>query len=200
MFINLNSKEKINSINKQTFSSVDLKITNDDYGIVFPYSINVEKNTINTSSIIDHHNLDENILIKNTETRKVNSNKKQDKLIYTKIPTISIEYTKQNKNEINIFKNINYVLTQNELTDDIIKHCSNIIDILSNIKFNAVLSIDESKISAIYHHQLSLFDYGIDDYDYEYSYMKYNPLSKLSKNKSKTTNKKKNKIIYKKII
>lgn len=68
----------------QSFSSIDLRTTPGNLGIVFPYDVNEDiKQTYCVSSIIDHHNIDTGYLIKHTEIRGVKTENKN--LVYTKI-------------------------------------------------------------------------------------------------------------------
>lgn len=82
--------------NTQSFSSTDYSRNPNDLGVVFPYGNEQEElNTINVSSIIDHHH-EEVTLIKHTESCLVEKYKTDD-IKYTKIlNTIGI-YIKEQK-------------------------------------------------------------------------------------------------------
>lgn len=82
--------------NTQSFSSTDYSRNPNDLGVVFPYGNEQEElNTINVSSIIDHHNA-QVTLIKHTESCLVEKYK-NDEIKYTRVlNTIGI-YIKEQK-------------------------------------------------------------------------------------------------------
>lgn len=82
--------------NTQSFSSTDYSRNPNDLGVVFPYGNEQEElNTINVSSIVDHHN-EQVTLIKHTESCLVEKYKTDD-IKYTKVlNTIGI-YIKEQK-------------------------------------------------------------------------------------------------------
>lgn len=82
--------------NTQSFSSTDYSRNPNDLGVVFPYGNEQEElNTINVSSIIDHHH-EQVTLIKHTESCLVDKYKNDD-IKYTKVVNTIGIYIKEQK-------------------------------------------------------------------------------------------------------
>ena len=80
------------NISSQSFSGTD-KSTTGNIGVVYPLGcVETVKDRLNVSSIIDHHDLDKNILVKRTEARVATADTEKKIVDYVETRCIAVEY------------------------------------------------------------------------------------------------------------
>lgn len=87
----LDTNKEVN-VSSQSFSGTD-KSTSGNIGVVYPLDCNdIVKDVLNVSSIIDHHDLDKNILVKRTEARVVTADVEKKIVDYVETRCVAVEY------------------------------------------------------------------------------------------------------------
>ena len=87
----LETNKEVN-VSSQSFSGTDKSVTG-NIGVVYPLGcVETVKDRLNVSSIIDHHDLDKNILVKRTEARVATADTEKKIVDYVETRCVAVEY------------------------------------------------------------------------------------------------------------
>lgn len=148
MFFNLETNERL-SISSQSFSGTDKNKNGSSKGVVFPLACNKSvSNTLNISSIIDHHN-DDICLIKHTEARLATADVDKNKVDYLETKCVSFEYNlEQSKfNTLLDIKNISVYESKNMILEPLKEKAYEYINVISNQALTPFFCIDKEAIT-----------------------------------------------------
>lgn len=146
MFFDFNTNQELN-ISSQFFSGTD-ESKEGTIGVAFPLACHQDvNNTLNISSIIDHHNKD--VLCKITKARTATADVENKIVNYSQTRCVTVEYNNSKNNFIDLleYKNLSCYQSEQKITSMLQSKLQQFINaVTSNPKLRANFFIDKNKI------------------------------------------------------